>query len=377
MHAAVSRTALTQALQQLTPIVPAKPTIPILAGIRVDAGSSHLTLTAGTIGLLVQYKIPIIESPRMLEKCRSVVVPGRSLYELIRRLDSTNLILETSEDYSITIRSGMSAYRLCGMDAVDYPAFQLPESAQPTFRIPNRVLQGMIQQVVFAVSSSESRPALTGVQCQLDNECLTLLATDGIRLASNHAAVAYESDSSLPVASAIVPGKHLSALSRMINNDTLTTEVTIEDHGILFRTDKMQMQSSLLPGSYPSTENLIPKHYSTEVLLETATFVQSLERVILLAGSGNTVRMQNTLNRTTALSAQSVDIGEAVETLPLFDMIGDPISIHYNGKYMLEIMHAIDTAEVWLRMSGPERPIIIQPRDSLSACYILTPIRSR
>ncbi len=377
MHAEVSRTALAHALQQLTPIIPAKPSIPVLTGIRVEADPSCLTLTAGTIGLMVMYKLPLIESPRMLEQCRSLVVPGRSLYELVRRLDLTNLILETSEDYSITIRSGISTYRLCGMDAVDYPAFQLGESARFTFRMPNRVLQGMIQQVAFAVSASESRPALTGVHCQVDSECLTLRATDGIRLASTQATFAYKSDASQPVATAIVPGKHLSALSRMVNNVTEDIEITIENHRILFRTDRMLMQSSLLPGNFPSTENLIPERYATEVLLDTATFIHSLGKIILLAGSSNAVRMQPAHHRTSELSAQTADIGEAVETFPLLDMIGDLISIHYNGKYMLEILHAIDSAEVWLRMAGPERPIIVQPHNSTSAYYILTPIRSR
>jgi DNA polymerase III subunit beta len=377
MHAVVSRTELTQALQQLAPIVPTKPSIPILAGIRVDAGSSHLTLTAGTVGLLVQYKIQMTKSPRMLGSCHSVVVPGRSLYELIRRLECPTLILETSEDHSITIRTGTSAYRLCGMDAIDYPDFQHAESVQPLFLIPNRVLIGLIQQVAFAVSTSESRLALTGVLCRLDSEILTFVATDGIRLASNQAIVECTSDISGPAAAAIIPGKYLTALSRMISIDTAVTEVIIDDHSILFRSDRMQMRSSLLPGSYPSTENLIPKYYSTEILLDTAVFVQSLERVILLAGASNAVRMQYTPNRTTELSAQTADIGEALETLALLDMIGDPLTIHYNGKYMIEILRAIDSPEVWLRMTGPERPIIVQPRDCLSAFCILTPIRSR
>lgn len=377
MHAEVSCTALALALQQLTPIVSAKPSIPILAGIRVDADPSCITLTAGTIGMLVQYKLPMIESTKFTNNRRSIVVPGRSLYELVRRLDTTTLILETSEDYSMTIRSGMAAYRLCGMDAADYPAFQLPDIAQPAFCIPKHVLQGMIQQVAFAVSASEARPALTGVHVQVDSAYMTLLATDGIRLASNQTTVDNNSIDIDSVAAAIVPGKHLTALSRMINNVTGNIDISIDNQSILFRTDRLLMQSSLLPGTFPSTENLVPDRYTTEVLLDTAAFIQSLERVNLLAGSSNAVRMQHTLHRTSELSARTTDIGEAVDTLPLLDMTGDPLSIHYNGKYMLEILRVIDAREIWLRMTGPERPIIIQPHNSSSAYYILTPIRSR
>jgi DNA polymerase-3 subunit beta len=369
----VSQKSLSTALQHVIKAVSAKSPIPILSGIFLQADSKGLTLIACNSAMMLQYEIPSYRDNLIIQKSGSIVAPARYFIDIIRNLPAGLVTLETKENLVICIRSGKVIYRLCGMDPVEYPQMASMDSPD-LIDFPNHFLKKLISQVAFAVSSSESRPILTGVSCQYDGEQLKLLATDGIRLASRVTKVSNKLNRN--ISNVIIPGKNLFEFSKMLTDEQATTDIFIGDNRIVFKTQNLLMQSSLIEGTYPSLDKIAPEAYTTEIIMDSITFLHALERVSLLAGDDNVVKLIVSSSNTIDLVSRTLEIGDVMEEVQLEELHGDHLTVHFNGKYMIDILRSMDCNQVKLGFSGKWSPIIVQPTDSSTSLYIITPIRS-
>lgn len=236
------------------------------------------------------------------------------------------------------------------------------------------MLKKWIKQVSFAASSSETRPVLTGVSCHFDHNEFKMLATDGIRLASRKTALNHSFTERH--AHIIVPGNNLINYAKILNDEDAVTVVTIAGNRILFKSKNLMMQSSLIEGTYPSIDKITPNSCTTEITVNSSRFLHALERVSLMAEKNNIVKLHLTSEKTAQLFTKTAEVGDVIEDVSLEEINGDQLTIFFNGKYMIDIMRAIDSRQVLLRFSGKWSPIIVQPADNLTALYVLTPIRS-
>jgi len=277
-------------------------------------------------------------------------------------------------DKKISIRSSRSVYQLSGMNADEYPALS---GADPSnkIRFSNSVLAAMIKQIAFAVSASESRPVLTGVSCLFEGSRLKLLATDGIRLATQTTAL--DRSFTQDAFSIIIPGKHLLDYSKMLQDEQGNTELFIGSRSILLRTGNLYMQSSLIEGQYPALTKLNTKTITTDITLESSLFLQALERVCLLAERNHAVKLNSAGLSTIALFSRTPEVGDVQEEVPVKECNGEEISIYFNGKYMMEILRSINCRLVKMKFSGKWNPILIEPDGRPDALYILTPIKTQ
>lgn len=370
----VSQQILLKALQSISSAVSAQSLIPILSGIKVEAVAGGLSLTAGKTDMMLQYTIPSDKDHLIFHRHGSIVIPARYFIEIIRNLQSGLLSIESAEDLKVVIRGGKAIYHLCGMNAEEFPSLAKINGAQ-SLRFQNGPLKKMIRQVSFATASSPSRPALTGVSCLFDEKQVKLVATDGIRLASRITPIEDNAQMALPLV--IIPGKQLADFSKMLSNEHDTTDISIDNNMILFKTKNLIMQSSLIEGSFPSTDKLKPASYSTEITLESLPFLHALERVSLLSDDNNVIKLSLSSQNIMELSSKTAAVGNVVEEVDVESSNGDSITIFFNGQYMIDIMSAIDCRNIVLGFNGKWSPIIVLPIDSPDSLYIVTPIRAR
>jgi DNA polymerase III subunit beta len=378
MFAIVSQQPLLQALQHVTKAVEASSPLPILAGVLLEVYPERLSLTASNTRMRIQVDIPFESSRHTLKRNTGhIVVPARYLLDMIRKLPPGDVTMDTDEQMMMTIRSDSTVCRLCGMDAEEFPAMPRSDQFDCIIQLPNDLLKSTIRQVSFAASVSEARPVLTGVLCRVDAESLHLLATDGIRLASHSLGIQQENVSGSPI-QVVIPGKTLAELCKMLDSEAEErTEIAISRNQIRFRNRSFQQLSVLLDGTFPSTDKLIPRSYSTEIILNSTSLLQAIERVCLLAGEEHLVKLTTTSSGGMRLSSVNSQVGDVRAEIPMHSMDGERITIYFNGKYMAEIIRALEGTDVCIRLSGGMSPIVIQLAAAQSPLYLLTPIRHR
>ncbi|MFC5471009.1 DNA polymerase III subunit beta [Cohnella suwonensis] len=369
----VSQVNLYDALQNVIRAISPHTLIPVLSGIKLIAHSNGLTLFSSNTSLMIQYEIPLVEGYIEIVRTGSIVVPAKYFLEIIRKFPSESVTLELTEHLVLTIRSDFSVYRLCGMDPIEFP--RIPE-VKPNiiFSIQSSLLHRVIRQVVFAASTSENRPILTGVSCQLAvNDRLRFLATDGVRLASRTIDTDLNSVHYFPPI--VIPSKNFNELSKLLNDEQETAEIIFGENRAILKTRNLICYSALIDGTYPSIDNIISVSHTTEIIVDTASMINTLERVSLLADESNVLRL-NATEHHIELVARTAEIGDVHEEMSIELITGAEIQISFNGKHLRDILRSIDTTKTTLKFSGKLNPIIIEPYDDSQSIYLLTPIRS-
>lgn len=384
MKTQIMQSALLDAVQQVARAAPAASPIPVLSGILLRMSRDLLALSASNSVLTIRTELPATagaartdsgeaDSP---DRQRGIVVPARYLLEMVRKLPACLVELELPDEEAslLTVRAGSSLFRLRGLEPDAFPDIAPIEAAKWSLTLPNGLLRTMIRGVAFAAATSEMRPLLCGVLCRYDGHSLRFVATDSVRFASRSSHLLCTQDAPFE---AVIPAKGLSELARLLQDEQGETVIAADESHIRFQTSLLTLQISLLHGTYPPIEGLVPSRFMAEVTTPTAGFLQAIERVTLLAGETSIVHLRVGADRTAELLSASAEIGDVREDLPVSYLQGESVTISFNGKYMADIVRTIDTPDVLLRFSGIRAPITVQPADpELSSVYLLTPIRT-
>jgi DNA polymerase-3 subunit beta len=377
MRVEIARHDLHHALQHVAAALSARPVQPILAGIKLQADMRQLTLTCTKLTMTLQYQLPSSSDSLAVAQAGSTVVPARYFIDIVRNLPEGIVSLELIENTILHIQAGQSNYRLATMNADEFPD-TLHDVTRSSFLINNGELRGMVKQVAFAASASEARPVLTGVSISVleDGRKLKLLATDGVRLASRSSRLHADDSGSLPTA-IVIEAKHLLDYSKMLTDNAGDTQISFSEHGVRFATSSFSMETSLIPGQFPPTDKLLPSAFSTTTALKlnTASFAEAVGRVSLLAGNMHIIGLR-IREEDAELFAASPDIGDVTEAVTVAERSGEAITVFFNGKYMKDMVDAIESEHIYLRLTGREKPIIIETTQGHDTYYILTPIRS-
>ena len=232
----IARSALVDAVSQVSKAVSTRTTIPILTGIKVTADEEGIVFTGSNADLTIQVRVPLREEDKeivVLERMGNTVLPGRIIGELVRKLPEDEVEWEVDERRVATICSGQAQFQLNAMDPEEYP--RLPELVEDRkFSLPADLLQTMIRQTVFAVSTSEARGVLMGVLWQLQEGKLRFVATDSHRLSRREAEV--EAPEDLDLSNVIVPGKSLSEVGKILADRSGWVDIVVSDNQLLIKT---------------------------------------------------------------------------------------------------------------------------------------------
>lgn len=372
----VSKDSLGTALQAALKVISANSSSRVLSGILIQAQTQGLILTASNIRMTIEYKLPVKKDSMIVHKTGEIVVPARYFYEIIRKLDPGPIRLEIGESLILNIQSGNTQFRLCGLDVVEFPRIQyIDHPNTQRINMKNTLLKQIFKRVVFAVSSSETRPVLTGVSLQIDNHSIRVVATDGIRLAQ-HVVESVEDYGAIPL-NVVIPGSTLEDLLKILNDDAdSSTELEIGLKQIRFTSNGLRVQSALLEGTYPSIDNLIPQMSLSEVIVKTDLLLHVVERISILAGESVTLSVLP--SHTLSLVSKTAEVGDVKEEIPMEQLDGEQFRVTFNGKYFRDILRVMDSENLRIRFAGKERPLVIQPVDaSSSTLFLITPMRTQ
>ncbi len=373
----IQRDKLVQGVQDVMKAVSSRTTIPILTGIKIVAHTEGVTLTGSDSDISIESFIPAEEDGKEfveIIQAGSVVLQAKFFSEIVKKLPMDIVEIEVGSHHSTIIRSGKAEFSLNGLDAEEYP--HLPQIEEDhLFKIPTDLLKAMIRQTVFAVSTSETRPILTGVNWKLENGELICIATDSHRLALRKAMINSENQSSY---NAVIPGKSLSELSKILDDSSELIEIVITENQVLFKAKNLLFFSRLLDGNYPDTSRLIPTESKTNLTLNSKEFLQAIDRASLLAkeARNNVVKLSTLSDGMIEVSSNSPEIGKVSEEIQAEEVEGEELKISFSAKYVMDALKALEGTEISVNFTGAMRPFVIRTKDDDSMLQLILPVRT-
>ena len=373
----IMRERLLNGLSDVMKAVSSKTTIPILTGIKLEISEQGLRLTGSDYDITIQTFIPTEENEeqviRVIEE-GSIVLQARVFNEIIRKLPTNDVEIEVNYSYQTHIRSGKSEFHLIGLEASEYPL--LPEIQDDReFIIPADLLKSIVRETVFAVSSSESRPVLTGVHWEVKNGELICVATDSHRLARRKTVLEQLPEGEYSV---VIPGKSLNELSKIIGDSSSPVHIVMTQQQVLFKTEDVLFYSRLLEGNYPDTSRLIPNEYKTTVTMNGKALLQAIDRASLLAREerNNIVRFTSLEGNVVEISSSSPEVGKVEEEIQAASIEGEDLKISFSAKYMMDALKAIEGQDVVVQFTGAMRPFILKSLHDDSILQLILPVRT-
>ncbi|MFC4558489.1 DNA polymerase III subunit beta [Virgibacillus kekensis] len=373
----IQRDQLIASVQDVMKAISSRTAIPILTGMKIDAKSHGITLTGSDSDISIESFIPAEENGVVnVEQIEegSIVLQARYFPDIVKKLPEKTVEIEVDSNLKVTIRSGKAEFNLNGQDAEEYP--QLPKlQTDDSFALPTDLLKSLIKQTVFAVSTMETRPILTGVNIRLEDNTLKFTATDSHRLASREIPV---KDAIGDLPGIVVPGKSLSELSKILDDTEENVEISVTNNQILFRTKHLNFLSRLLDGNYPETSRLIPDQSKTVLYVKTKELINTIDRASLLAKEerNNVVKLSTIGDNLLEITSNSPEVGRVAEEISVQSIEGEELKISFSSKYMLDALKAIDNDEVKVEFTGAMRPFIIRPANEDPILQLILPVRT-
>jgi DNA polymerase-3 subunit beta len=377
MRFIIQRDRLVQSVQDVMKAVTSRTTIPILTGIKITATDAGVTLTGSDSDISIESFIPKEEAGDEIVEIKqtgAIVLQARFFSEIVKKLPTDSVEIEVLNHFQTIIRSGKSEFNLVGLDAEEYP--HLPQIEENNkFHIATDLLKAMIRQTVFAVSTSETRPILTGVNWKIENGDLNCIATDSHRLALRKVKVEAGDEESYNV---VIPGKSLNELSKIIDDTTEPIDIVITENQILFKAKHLLFFSRLLEGNYPDTSRLIPSESKTDVTVNTREFLQAIDRASLLAreGKNNVVKFATGGGGVIEISSNTPEVGKVIEEIQSQAIDGEDLKISFSAKYMMDALKALEGTDIHISFTGAMRPFVIRPLHDETTLQLILPVRT-
>ncbi len=370
----VERDVLADAVTWVARGLPARPPVPVLAGVLLVADAEG-TITLSAFDYEVSAKITI---PADVDEPGTVLVLGRLLGEICRNLPSRPIEVATTGN-KIELTCGASRFSLLLMPADEYPT--LPASPEPTGTIPGDVFTQAVTQVAVAADRGDTLPILTGVRMQIEGERLTLLATDRYRLAMRELSWhPGRPDISQVV---LVPARQLTDTAKALSASG-TVELALGgpvggDGLIGFEAGQRRATTRLLDGDYPKVTSIFPTSVDSEAVVKTSDLIDAVKRVALVAERNTPVRLKFTDGQLTidAGTGEDAQASEVVDTT----LTGPELETAFNPHFLLDGLAAVGTAYTRLSFTQASRPAVISGQADIDAepdtsyRYVLMPVR--
>lgn len=345
MHITVQQEDLASALQIVQRTTAARTTLPVLTGILFEARQGMLTLSATDLETAIRTTLPASVADE-----GAVVLPARYVVELVRRAPSGEISISTEgERAQATVRFAKSQYRMNGFPHEQFPMMAQDFAGSP-LELPQQQFRDAVQRTSFAVSTSDMRPILTGIQLRISTSGFHAVATDGIRVAHYRG----EGGSADDAVEVVVPGRTLQELARLLGDADASVRLGMLENRLLAEVNGVLFQTTVLNGQYPAVLDMMPKSYGVEMEVDRRAFVEACERVALIASApdqSNAVRMSIAPGGVT-LTAQAPDVGVAEDYVEA-SVTGETLEIAFNSKYLLDGLRHIDGEVVRCAFSGP------------------------
>jgi DNA polymerase-3 subunit beta len=348
----VSTSALLKQLQSISGALSSNTVLPILENFLFEISDSQLTISATDLQTTMTTTLSV-----EAKENGKVAIPSRILLDTLKTFPEQPVIFTINDDnFAIEMSAGDGKYKLSGENGDDFPKIPKVDNAA-SLMVPASVLSEAINKTLFAVSTDELRPAMTGVYCQMSSENLTFVATDA------HKLVRYRRrDAKADVANSfILPKKALTLLKSSLPAEDISVSVEYNTTNAFFSFNNINLICRLIDEKYPDYEAVIPVNNPNKLTIDRSLLLNCLKRVAIFANKTTHQGRLKISGSELQISAEDLDFSnEAFERLSC-EYEGEDIEIGFNAKFLVEMLTNLSTEQVYLEMSTPNRAGILLP----------------
>jgi len=352
---------LLDALQAVAGIVERRHTLPILANVLMRKNGSSLEFTTSDLEIQVRTTAELGGDAGQL----ATTVGARKL------MDIDQVVTLSSSQSKLTLSGGKSRFTLQTLPAEDFPLVNESVDFGPTFAVPMKTLKGLINQVHFAMAVHDIRYYLNGILFIAEGKTLTLVATDGHRLAMAQAQLEAEVPSKQEV---ILPRKTVLELQRLLEDEDAAIEMRFANNQAKFQFAGLEFVTKLVEGKFPDYNRVIPRNHKNAIVLGRAPLLASLQRAAILTSEkfkGVRVNVEPGLLKIASSNAEQEEAKEEIE----IDYAGDPIEIGFNVTYLIDVLANSTQEMVKLELQDSAASALFSLPEQPGFKYVVMPMR--
>lgn len=369
MEFSVKKFDLLQELELTQGVVERKTTIPILSNLLCEAKGSRLYITATDLELSIR-----TSCEAKVKKEGAGTIPAKKLHDLVRLLPEEEIKFKLLENHWVQVTCDRKTYKLVGMSKDNFPA--LPSFPHLLVKIPVGLLADLITKTTFAISLEESRYTLNGALLVLRPASITMVATDGHRLAmveTDHKLEGFSAETRV-----LVPKKAMTEIQRLAaeSADGEAVDFAQDESHLFFQFGPRLLTSRKLTGQFPNYEAVLPRDVSKTVVIERGEFQDALRRVSQLADQRSHAVKFMLAGEGLEISASSPEYGEAKEAIEK-EFKGEPITIGFNAQYLLDFLGATSEGPISFELKDEQSAGQLRPisDDASRYRYVVMPMR--
>lgn len=356
---------LNEAISVVSKAVNNSCAIDILKGIKIDA-SDKLKMTGSDLDLSVESVIDANVSEQ-----GSIIVDARIFADIVRKLPNGEITIETDASNEIKISCQNTKFNILYLSSEGYPEIKKISDGD-SFKIYSSDLKNIIRSTIFAISSSESRPILTGSKFEIKKSTLRVISIDGYRLALRNQIIPETEYEDL---SFVVPGRALNELLKILKDDSTIVTVTVRENSVMFAFDEFVIISRLLEGEFMDYNKFIPASSQITVKADVKSLTDMVERASIIINYDDPkipiiLNIENSYLNVGCISKRG-NFDENMEV----DQHGDDLKIGIASKLLLDTLKSIDTEEIMLEFNTPQSPCLMKPVEGEGFIYLVLPIR--
>lgn len=373
MKFTVSAEEINSGLAAVTRVVSTRATLPVLATVLIEANDGRVALTGSNLDLTVHRSYPA--EVGAAGKC---AIPAKLLAEFVGSLGGGSISFELeAKTGTLHLQSGKFDAHIKGMDAEEFPPLPEVNDGEPV-EVDADAFAKVIDQVGIAASADEARPVYTGVLTSITGSILTMVATDGHRLAVAEIPTAGKSRKASESVKAIVPAKALAEVSRLLKSLVGTganVSMTIGATKAKFEVGAFEVTSSLIDGAYPEYSKVLPTSSETILRAGTEEMRATVKVVSVFAKDSANVVKVNASPASVVISANTNEVGDNTALVEA-EVTGEGVQIAFNARYVADLLKVIDSPEVEFRLNGPLSPGLALAAGDESFRYVIMPVRA-
>lgn len=362
MKFTIIRSKFAEALKGVQNIVAGKGSLPILQNVKIEANGKELKMTTTDLDISIKSSVECI-----VEEEGATTLPVKLLFNSIQKMEEGPIEVEVDEQDKATIKAGSAKFRLSGMAENEFP--RLPQESEASiYTIEQATLREMLRKTSYAASQDDTRRSLKGVLMSFKDEKLTMVATDGRRLALVEKEMEFAKTAERDI---VLPFKAVQELQRSLSGEGDIT-LMVQKGFICFNLGNLTIYSKLMEEAYPNYRQVIPRETKEKIEIDRELLLRALDRAsVMTMDEAHSTKLIFTSGKLTVTSAAS-DIGEAKDEVPI-KYASETIEILFNPAYVMDPLKAIDDDEVSINLNDGHSPAVI--KCSIPFLYVLMPLR--
>ncbi len=344
--------------------------LPSLNGIKMIANNNDLTIISSDTNISIKISIVRNEERNNLNITEEgeIVIEAKYLLEIVRKIDSEYINLETFDNAIVKIYGGNSEFKINAMNSSDYPYINF-DINKTTFKFSTYNFLKIVEETSFACSDKDTRPILTGVNFKASGGKLYVNATDSYRLASK--TVSLDEDLEFNIT---IPRKYLLDIAHSITNIE-EIEICIDNQKIIFMFNNTIIQTRLLDDEFPDVSKLIPASFTQKLVVKAKDLSSAIDRSSFIKADGKNI-VKLSISETKVDITASGSNGSSYENINVVSFEGKPFEISCSGKYLIDALKALSADEIVMSFSGELKPLIITDKTDESVVQLISPVRT-